>query len=119
MQHFSYSADPHSQIVLAPKDWTEEEWKTILKLFGLTEAKIIVFRDYIMYAFGSPNPELWKRMLPDKCDFCAYDIGPHGKGHENCKGCTGHCNFELKKRMHQRHQYEWELYCEHVEGKGE
>lgn len=116
MQYFSCNPTKYEFLVLEPEDWSEEEWKTILKLFGCVEAERIVIRDYKMQAYGTPTPNLWRLILPDKCDFCIFDIGPGGRGHEFCKDCKNHCNFVVKTRMHQRQQYEWDLYCKNVGG---
>ena len=116
MQYFTYTPNKDAFLVLEPEDWTEAEWKTILKLFGCVEAERIVIRDYKMQAYGTPTPNMWKTILPNKCDFCKYDIGPYGKGHDKCKECSKHSNFKLKNRMIPKQQYEWDLYCKHVEG---
>lgn len=38
-------------IILEPEDWTEDEWKTILKIFGMKTASRIKF-DCKFEAFG-------------------------------------------------------------------
>jgi hypothetical protein len=58
MQHFSYKATDDTFLVLEPEDWTEDEWKTILKLFGCVEAERIVIRDYKVHAYGTPTHNL-------------------------------------------------------------
>jgi hypothetical protein len=39
-------------LILEPEDHTEEEWATILKIFGMKEADRIVLSDYTMEAYG-------------------------------------------------------------------
>lgn len=59
MYYFKYKEDYEDCfLVLEPEDWTESEWKTILKLFGLIEAERIVLRDYTLEAYGTPVPNL-------------------------------------------------------------
>ena len=115
MHYFVYDSSRHIGTNLDPKDWTPDEWKTILKLFGLKEAERVVFADYKLRAWGTPTPKLAERIWP-KCDFCQYDIGPRRKSHEQCKSCFAHSEFQLKKRMHERQKHEWELYCEFTKG---
>lgn len=113
MQYFTYTPNKDAFLVLEPGDWTEDEWKTILKAFGCVEAERIVLRDYKMQAYGTPKTGLWRNMLPDKCDFCVFDCA---KGRENCKTCVNHDNFVVKSRMVDRQAHEWNLYRKHVEG---
>ena len=56
MYYFKYKADTDCFLVLEPEDWTADEWKTILKLFGMVEAERIAVRDYVLEAFGTPKP---------------------------------------------------------------
>lgn len=56
MYYFKYKEHPDCFLVLEPEDWSEDEWKTILKLFGMVEAERIVVRDYILEAYGTPMP---------------------------------------------------------------
>lgn len=39
-------------LILEPEDWTEEEWSTILKLFGMEHAERIVVNKVQFEAFG-------------------------------------------------------------------
>jgi hypothetical protein len=39
-------------LILEPEDWTEAEWATLLKLFGMEEAERIVVKDYILETYG-------------------------------------------------------------------
>lgn len=39
-------------LILEPEDYTEDEWKTILKIFGMEEAERIVVSNYTFEAFG-------------------------------------------------------------------
>lgn len=57
--------DKNEKLILEPKDWTKEEWDTILKLFGMESAERIVISEYIFEAFGKPNENL-KRLLDIK-----------------------------------------------------
>ena len=45
-------------LVLEPCDWTEEEWKVLLKLFGCVEAERIVIKDYILKVYGTPTKSM-------------------------------------------------------------
>ena len=45
-------------LVLEPCDWTEEEWKVLLKLFGCVEAERIVVKDYILKVYGTPTESM-------------------------------------------------------------
>lgn len=40
------------RLILEPCDWTEGEWKTICKIFGMEKAERIVVSDYILETFG-------------------------------------------------------------------
>ena len=42
-----------TQIILEPEDWSPEEWKTLLKLFGMEEAEQIVLSSYEVKAYGT------------------------------------------------------------------
>lgn len=41
-------------LILEPEDWTEDEWKTILKIFNMKQASRIKI-DYNFEAFGISN----------------------------------------------------------------
>lgn len=57
MYYFKYKEKyPDCFLVLEPCDWTEDEWKTILKLFGMVEAERITVRDYTLEGYGTPTP---------------------------------------------------------------
>ena len=45
------------QLVLEPEDWGEDEWLTILKLFGMKEAERIVISNYTFEAYGEKSAE--------------------------------------------------------------
>ena len=45
-------------LVLEPCDWTEEEWKVLLKLFGCVEAERMVVKDYILKVYGTPTESM-------------------------------------------------------------
>lgn len=51
-------------LILEPEDWDYDEWNTILKLFGLSEAEKIEIRSYDFEALGTRIPQLtdedWK-----------------------------------------------------------
>ena len=42
-------------LILEPEDWTDKEWKTLLKLFGFESADRIKVSDYVLEAFGVPK----------------------------------------------------------------
>lgn len=54
-------------LILEPEDHTEEEWYTILKIFGMRKADRIVLSSYTLEAFGVPetivSDEQWKEAL--------------------------------------------------------
>ena len=60
MYYFEYSGGvaEDNQIILEPEDWTDGEWKTLLKLFGLVEADRIVLAKYKVQAYGTPTDAL-------------------------------------------------------------
>lgn len=49
-------------IVFEPDDWSEDEWKTILKIFGFKEAERIILDNYRVKAYGTPTQELKERL---------------------------------------------------------
>jgi hypothetical protein len=59
MQYVHYTPDSRQEfLVFEPEDWSEDEWKTILKIFGFTEAERIVVRNYSVNAYATPTPWL-------------------------------------------------------------
>lgn len=52
-----FVSDESSQLVLEPKDWTNEQFKAFLDIFGLTEAKRIVVSEYKIEADATPEPD--------------------------------------------------------------
>lgn len=61
--------DPaYESLVLEPDDWSEEEWKTILKMFNMKAADRIVISNYMFEAIGVKNGyygygETWKAAI--------------------------------------------------------
>lgn len=55
MYYWESQAGGDDFLVLEPCDWTDEEWKTICKLFGCIEAERIVIRNYLLQAYGTPT----------------------------------------------------------------
>jgi len=45
---------PKEPLILEPEDWTEEEWATLCKLFGMNEAEWIKVSDYTLETYGIP-----------------------------------------------------------------
>lgn len=45
------------QLILEPEDYDVEEWKTILKIFGMEKADRIVIRNYVLEAWGRKKNE--------------------------------------------------------------
>lgn len=43
---------PREPLIFEPEDWTEEEWATILKIFGMEEAERIMVSYFILETFG-------------------------------------------------------------------
>lgn len=56
-----FVSDEASQLVLEPKDWTKEQFKAFLDIFGLSEAQKIVVSEYKIEAVATlePNEEDW------------------------------------------------------------
>lgn len=52
-----YSQENFSQLILEPEDWSEDEWATILKVFGMEEAERIVLSDYTLEAYGTKKED--------------------------------------------------------------
>lgn len=54
-------------LILEPEDHTEEEWSTIIKIFGMSEAERIVLSGYTLEAYGVPesvvSDEEWDKAL--------------------------------------------------------
>lgn len=49
-----YSCEyPKEPLILEPEDWSEEEWKTLLKLFGFKNAERIMISNYKLEAYGT------------------------------------------------------------------
>lgn len=46
--------NPCEPLIFEPEDWTEDEWKTILKIFNMKSASRIKI-DYKFEAFGIEN----------------------------------------------------------------
>ena len=42
----------NESLILEPEDWSSEEWKVILKLFGMVSAERIEVADYLLKAYG-------------------------------------------------------------------
>ena len=55
MYYWKSQASGDNFLVLEPCDWTDEEWKTICKLFGCVEAERVVVRNYLLEAYGTPT----------------------------------------------------------------
>lgn len=51
---------PTEMLVLEPEDYTEDEWNTILKIFGMEKADRIVISDYKFEAYGEPRRTITK-----------------------------------------------------------
>lgn len=53
-----------------------------------------------------------QRNRPIKCEFCEFDKGPRydGAKPEHCKTCSDYSEFQLKKKMCVRQNYEWQQY---------
>lgn len=49
--HYNYSKEP---LILEPEDWTEEEWATLCKLFGMKRAERIKVSNYTLETYGIP-----------------------------------------------------------------
>lgn len=51
--HYTVYDQAREPLILEQEDWTEQEWATILKLFGQKEAERIVVRDYALGVYGT------------------------------------------------------------------
>ena len=58
MHYWEHKAVGDDSLVLEPCDWTDEEWKVLLKLFGCVEAERIVVKDYILKVYGTPTESM-------------------------------------------------------------
>ena len=51
-------------LILEPEDWTDDEWETLCKLFGMKKAERIKVSDYVLEAWGEEkiniSDEDWK-----------------------------------------------------------
>lgn len=43
---------PTEKLILEPEDWSQEEWATILKVFGMEYAERIAISNYMFEAIG-------------------------------------------------------------------
>jgi hypothetical protein len=110
MQHILYGPkNQYDFLVFEPEDWSEDEWKTILKIFGFKEAESIIVRNYRIKAYATPTPE-FRDMRQRTCGFCGFDRGPRMTKPEQCLTCTSHSNFQVKQRMTTREKYEYEMW---------
>ena len=48
---------PINSLILEPEDWTEAEWATICKIFGIAEAQSIVISDFTLATYGVKKVE--------------------------------------------------------------
>ena len=110
MKHLQYGPEnQYDFLVFEPDDWSEDEWKTILKIFGFKEAELIVVRNYRVDAFATATSEL-RDMRQRSCDFCEFCRGPYMPPSTQCLTCTSHSNFQVKQRMSTREKYEYEMW---------
>ena len=49
---YEYNGPAKEPLILEPEDWTESEWATILKLFGMESAERIKVSDYVLESYG-------------------------------------------------------------------
>lgn len=49
---YEYKGPAKEPLILEPEDWSEAEWTTILKLFGMEEAERIKVSDYVLETYG-------------------------------------------------------------------
>lgn len=52
MEKYYIHGVPVEKLILEPGDYSEEEWRTILKVFGMEYADHIVISDYMFEALG-------------------------------------------------------------------
>lgn len=59
--HFKNEDYHGEQIILEPEDWTEEQYKAFMDIFGLEEAERIVINEFKIEAYATPklNPADW------------------------------------------------------------
>ena len=48
--------------------------------------------------------------MPEKCDFCEYDVGPLKSKLDICRMCRNCDNFQVKKRMSPVMSYKYEKF---------
>lgn len=59
------SKEPANEpLILEPEDWTDDEWETLCKLFGMKKAERIKVSDYVLEAWGEEKTNIsdedWK-----------------------------------------------------------
>ena len=71
-------------LIFEAEDWSEEEWGTILKIFGMKEAERIIISGYRFEAFGEEcetvTDEDWEQAIKylDSLILLYSGIGPAG-----------------------------------------
>ena len=58
------------QLILEPEDYSDDEWSTILKIFGMEKAERIGISDYKFEAYGKARTQIMRRSgrYPWGCD---------------------------------------------------
>ena len=76
----NYFKEYHSEpLILEPEDYPNEEWATILKMFGMEEAERIVVSNYTFEAYGKVKPGIRVcdrigEMKTGYCPICDKDV---------------------------------------------
>lgn len=52
MEKYYIHGMPVEKLILEPEDWSQEEWATILKVFGMEYSERIVISNYVFEALG-------------------------------------------------------------------
>ena len=115
MHYFKDYGGEIEQLILEPCDWSEEEWKTLVKLFGMTEAERIVISNYTLEAYGTPTVAEKRAMmpirgLPGKCYFCEHNKGPLAEVPAQCESCEFYGNFQVKEHMTPKQKYQYKQW---------
>lgn len=61
--HYINHGKQSEPLILEPEDWTEDEWKVILKLFGMQKADRIKVSDYILETYGIHSETIRKQII--------------------------------------------------------
>lgn len=103
MRYITFSVD---HVTLTPTNFSDVEWATILKLFGLEETEEIEIKGCEISTYGIPTKSL-SRCMRQRCHFCEHDHKIKG---DLCNRCHHLSNFKPKKHMSPRMKWEYDMW---------